>query len=355
MANVKFELRGWEFTDSNGSTPQPEISKVLGMLWNRKNDTESWNAKLGWDDELPKDITEKFKKWFKNLHLLKLVEIPRYMSMNNCVSINLHIFCDASKLSYATAIFLKSESESQVSVQLVLAKSRIAPLKAMSIPKLELMACIIGVRLTDMVKKALSIKYIEEYYWADSTSVLYWINHDDIWTVFVKNRVKEIRNLTERKRWRHVPGSENPADLPSRGCSAKKLIESRWWEGCQRHSTKAIRTISVSLPEERIREASIFEVVGIDLASPLILKDGTEAWFASYTCAVFRAINLELLTSLSTNCFLLSLRRCIARRGRPRVIYSDNGTNFTGACNPFKAIDWKMIVRESEAVNRRIT
>ncbi|GFY27139.1 integrase catalytic domain-containing protein [Trichonephila clavipes] len=199
MANAKFELRGWEFTDSNGSISQPEISKVLGMLWNRKNDTlscevdlsiemtepftrrkllsiaqrifdpigfccpvilypnlllqESWKAKFSWDDELPKDVTEKFKKWFKNLHRLKLVEIPRYVSMNSCVSINLHIFCDASKLSYATAIFLRSESESQVSVQLVLAKSRIVPLKAMSIPKLELMTCIIGVRFTDMVKR----------------------------------------------------------------------------------------------------------------------------------------------------------------------------------------------------------
>ncbi|GFY27140.1 uncharacterized protein TNCV_2067611 [Trichonephila clavipes] len=108
---------------------------------------------------------------------------------------------------------------------------------------------------------------------------------------------------------------------------------------CRRHSTKAIGTIYVSLPEDRIREASIFEVVGIDLAGPLILKDGTKAWFALYTCAVFRAIHLEQLTSLSTNCFLLSLRRCIAGRGRPQVIYSDNGTNFTGASNLFKAID----------------
>ncbi|GFT28914.1 uncharacterized protein TNCV_3585991 [Trichonephila clavipes] len=146
------------------------------MPWNRKNDilscevdlsiemtepfTRRKKAKLGWDDELPKDVTEKFKKWFKNLHLLKLVEIPRYMSMNNCVSISLHIFCDASKFSYAKAIFLRSESESQVSVQLVLAKSRITPLKAMSITKLELMACTTGIRLTDMVKKALSIKDI---------------------------------------------------------------------------------------------------------------------------------------------------------------------------------------------------
>ena len=418
----------------------------------------------------------------------------------------------------------------------------------MPIPRLELIVCTICVRFSDMVKKALSIQDIEEYYWTDSTSVLHWINHDDAWTVFVKNRVKEIRNLTDRTKWRHVPGTENPADLPSRGCSTKKLIESRWWEGpqwlklsekewphytpiddeesvnterrkialtalnnvnelssrivsyfskymkilrmigwmyrfvensrkkreerehgelkvhelekaekfivkliqlesfssediknlksisvlkdegilrvktkltekkdfenfkypillpskhklvklliveyhlslhhaglhillsnlrekfwiingrktiraaiskcivCRRHNAKAMKTVSVPLPEDRIREASIFEVVGIDLAGPLILKDGTKAWFALYTCAVFRAIHLELLTSLSTNCFLLSLRRFIARRGRPRVIYSDNGTNFTGANNLFNAIDWKMI--EGEAAIRRIT
>ncbi|GFY35493.1 integrase catalytic domain-containing protein [Trichonephila clavipes] len=121
---------------------------------------------------------------------------------------------------------------------------------------------------------------------------------------------------------------------------------------CKRHSTRAKGTISVSLPEDRIKETSIFDVVGIDLAGLLILKGGTKAWFSLYTCAVFRASHLELLTSLSTNCFLLSLRRCIARRGRPQVIYSDNGTNFTGAINLLK-LYWKMI--ESEAVNRRIT
>ncbi|XP_054714529.1 uncharacterized protein LOC129224138 [Uloborus diversus] len=192
---------------------------------------ESWKSKLGWDDELSTDVTEKFKKWFKDLHLLKVVEIPRYMSIDNCVSISLHTFCDASKLSFATVIFLRSESKDQVSVQLVLAKSRIAPLKTMSIPRLELMACTIGVRLTDTVKRALSIQDIEEYYWTDSTSVLYWITHEDTWTVFVKNRVKEIRKLSDQTKWRHVLGSENPSDLPSRGCSVHKLIESRWWEG----------------------------------------------------------------------------------------------------------------------------
>ncbi|XP_035205391.1 uncharacterized protein LOC118180395, partial [Stegodyphus dumicola] len=67
-----------------------------------------------------------------------------------------------------------------------------------------------------------------------------------------------------------------------------------------------------------------------------------------YTCALYRAIHLELITSLSTDAFLLSFRRFVARRGRPRVVYTDNGTNFRGAYNNFLEIDWSKITRQTE-------
>ncbi|GFV20009.1 uncharacterized protein TNCV_1154101 [Trichonephila clavipes] len=70
---------------------------------------------------------------------------------------------------------------------------------------------------------------------------------------------------------------------------------------------------------------------GLDLAGSLILKNGEKNWVLILTCAVYRTIHLELLTSVSTESFLLGLRRFIARRGRPSVIYSDTGTNFKGA------------------------
>ena len=70
------------------------------------------------------------------------------------------------------------------------------------------------------------------------------------------------------------------------------------------------------------------------------MKDGKKSYIVLYTCAVYRAIHLELVTSLTTECFFQSLRRFIARRGRPSVIYSDNGKNFTGADKVLHTIDW---------------
>jgi hypothetical protein len=62
------------------------------------------------------------------------------------------------------------------------------------------------------------------------------------------------------------------------------------------------------LPEDRVRDASVFEVTGVDLAGPLFLKEGRNGWITMVTCAVYRAIHLELVTSLRTKGFLLGLR-----------------------------------------------
>ncbi|GFY35531.1 integrase catalytic domain-containing protein [Trichonephila clavipes] len=109
-----------------------------------------------------------------------------------------------------------------------------------------------------------------------------------------------------------------------------------------------VKSESVSLPADRVRDAGVFEVIGIDLAGPLFLKKGEKVWVVLYTCAVYRAVHLELVTALSTNNILLSLRRCIARKGRPSIVYTNNGTNFRGAVREFKNLDWIKIERETE-------
>ncbi|GFX45560.1 integrase catalytic domain-containing protein [Trichonephila clavipes] len=89
------------------------------------------------------------------------------------------------------------------------------------------MACNIGVRLVNSLLKALNFPNLKITFWSDSTTALWWIKEQGNWSVFVSNRVKEIRFLT----WKHVPRNMNPADLLLRGCSPYKLLKSKWWEG----------------------------------------------------------------------------------------------------------------------------
>lgn len=121
---------------------------------------------------------------------------------------------------------------------------------------------------------------------------------------------------------------------------------------CRRFDSKSASVESPPLPlDSRVRDAGAFEVVGVDFAGPLYLKNGDKAWICLFTCAVYRAVHLELTTSLSTSSFLQVLRRFVSRRGRPKTMYSDNGTNFVGADNAFSAVNWKIIERET-AVQR---
>ncbi|GFX56629.1 integrase catalytic domain-containing protein [Trichonephila clavipes] len=110
---------------------------------------------------------------------------------------------------------------------------------------------------------------------------------------------------------------------------------------CQPYKCKSPGSEPVSLLSDRVNDAAVFEVVGVDLAGPLHVKGGQKSWIVLFTCATYRAVHLELISSLSTEAFLLSLRRFIARRERPRVIYSDNATNFPGAQGELSVIDWE--------------
>ncbi|GFX70522.1 integrase catalytic domain-containing protein [Trichonephila clavipes] len=104
----------------------------------------------------------------------------------------------------------------------------------------------------------------------------------------------------------------------------------------------------VSLPSDRVKEAAELKVVGVDLAGPLYVKRDDKVSIVLYTCAIYRALHLELVSSLSTDAFLLSFRRFVAGRGRPRIIYSDNGTKFRGANNELIDIDWNEVSRFAE-------
>jgi len=197
----------------------------------------AWLAKCGWDEELPEEAVTKFKKWHAEISCLQHVSVNRDMS-GGCGyqdrQSELHTFCDASQDAYAAVVYLRTVNHnSQVSIQLLMARSRLGPLKRPTIPRMELLVCLIGARLTSFVRTALNLPKVHSYLWSDSTTAIAWIRGNDEWGTFVGNRVKEICSLTEPNDWRHIPGADNPADLSSRSCSPAQLLESRWWEGPQ--------------------------------------------------------------------------------------------------------------------------
>ncbi|GFY38886.1 integrase catalytic domain-containing protein [Trichonephila inaurata madagascariensis] len=116
---------------------------------------------------------------------------------------------------------------------------------------------------------------------------------------------------------------------------------------CKRFSAQKTEVVPSSLPKDRVSNSKIFQVVGVDLAGPLYLKDKRKGWVVLFTCAVFRAVHFELITSLSTTAFLQSLRRFISRRGRPTIIYSDNGTNFVRPNSALNSIDWDVVMSKA--------
>ncbi|GIZ01331.1 reverse transcriptase [Caerostris extrusa] len=193
---------------------------------------ECWKIKVSWDTKLPENIVKMFKKFKNRIIELKKIAIPRRLSRFSFKQgkMSIHVFYDACKTSYATCIFLRNEFQGQVTCQLLQARSRVAPLKNITIVRLEFLACCIGARLADTVKKDLKLEDADVFYWSDSMDALHWIKKEGPWKTFVENSVKEIRKLSEVTSWKFVPGHQNPADLPSRGCNAEELVKSQWWE-----------------------------------------------------------------------------------------------------------------------------
>ena len=146
----------------------------------------------------------------------------------------LHTFTDASKLAYAAVRYARYKYVSgKISVALVTAKASVAPIKPMSIPRFELMAAVLGVRLGETVSQKLEIPLSEHTLWTDSMDVIYWVQgHSRRLKSFVANRVAEIQRKTSPAQWRHVPGEKHPADDATSGLDLRDMsTESRWVQG----------------------------------------------------------------------------------------------------------------------------
>ena len=144
--------------------------------------------------------------------------------------VQIHHFADASSYGYGTCSYLRLEGElGSICLSFIIGKSRLAPIKSVSIPSLELTAAVLAVTLDVLVKKEIDVSLGSSYFWIDSTAVLYCIkNSNKRFPVFVANRLAIIENHTNVEQWRHVPSKQNPAGIASRGVEASKLISENW-------------------------------------------------------------------------------------------------------------------------------
>ena len=185
---------------------------------------ELWTTNKAWDEKLDEAMLHKWMKIQKEIEGISATTIPRFIGNSNC---QLLCFCDASTKAYASVIYLKTDT----GINLLFSKSRVAPVKKLGTPRLELLAVLIGVRNLNFVQEQLHLPVNRKFLWTDNQCVLHWIMSKKPLTTFVQNRVKEI-TATKDINFRYVITSQNPADLATRGVSAQDLDKSElWWHG----------------------------------------------------------------------------------------------------------------------------
>jgi len=182
-----------------------------------------WSISLAWDEELPEDLKPEWKLIKVDWEKQSQIHVPRNIIFNKSDSEHtLLVFTDASKNAYATTIYLKSVNSICSQLNLIFSKTRLAPMKPITIPRLELLALTIGFKAMNFVEKEIALKINYKVIFSDSEIVLSWIKSVKPLETFVENRVKPIRE-SEGIEFRHVAGEDNPADLASRGLLASEL------------------------------------------------------------------------------------------------------------------------------------
>ena len=198
---------------------------------------ELWRQKLPWDHEIPEPYLSEWQRWLEGLPQVITADIPRCYkakSLGVSTTLQLHNFADASRSGYAAVSYLRfADEQGRVHCSFVMGKTRNAPVKELTIPRLELQAAVLTTRLKKMILRELDLPIDKAFMWSDSKTVLQYIaNQTKRFHTFVSNRVAEIHETTSPEQWRHVPGEVNPADDGSRGvCATYFQSKCPWWSG----------------------------------------------------------------------------------------------------------------------------
>ena len=195
-----------------------------------------WELQLDWDEPVPEHIQAIWERWRSELPALSAKCIPRcyFPKEAEIVSFQVHAFSDASENAYAGVVYLRLvDSTERVYTSLVLAKTKVSPIKRLTIPRLELCGAVVLTRLLQHVKEVYNVPLSNIYAWTDSKIVLSWLTGNPRrFKTYVGNRISLIVDQIPPDRWSHVAGAENPADCASRGVFPAELLDHElWWTG----------------------------------------------------------------------------------------------------------------------------
>ena len=221
--------------------------------------------KIDWDEPLSGQLLHKWTQLVSGFQGVS-TSIPRcYFSLLDKASsqCSLQGFCDASVGAYAAVVYLRIENYAGNIVNFVASKTRVSPTSRQSIPRLELLSALLLARLIDNISSALEVeKQLQQHCcFTDSKVVLYWIKGiTKEWKPFVENRVSELRKLVPAECWRHCPGKQNPADIPSRDATPAEIASCKLW----RHGPdwlvdfkREFEEDNIRMPEECLKEMKV--------------------------------------------------------------------------------------------------
>lgn len=252
--------------------------RTLGLLWSLKSDTFQFSARLqekpatrrgvlstissiydplgflspyiligknilqdmcriasSWDDPITGQLLSRWESWKSSLPDLSSVDIRRCYKPAGFGEISkaeIHHFSDASENGYGEVSYLRLvNSDNKVHCSLLMSKARVAPIKEITIPRLELQAAVTSSRVSSIIRAEISLD-ISEIFWTDSQVVLgYLKNTSKRFRVYVANRIQQVRDHSNPESWFYIPSDQNPADHASRGLLVNDLTKSNWFTG----------------------------------------------------------------------------------------------------------------------------
>lgn len=273
------EMDAFSYLVSVGHKPQTKRSVLsiiaqiydpMGWLtpvtfWAKSFMQHIWTLGIQWDDPLPSEMSQNWSTFIEQLPELENIMIPRYLGITSGRSFQLHGFCDASELGFGACVYLRVEtSNDDVTIHLLMGKSRVSPLKRISLPRLELCGAHMLANLLHYCSNHLLqyIKLDNITAWCDSTIVLSWIQTPSYrLKTYVANRVAQIQEISSPFIWSHITSQQNPADCSSRGLLPSALQEHNlWWYGpiwltlpkSQWPSSSFTPTPEASLPDTKL-------------------------------------------------------------------------------------------------------